>query len=319
MRFVVDLSTEIARSVIGIVENGQFASADEVVERALKDFIGASEQRNAITSDRARPLTGAPAQGSLTGSVVANVNPKAPWIWGMVNRVFPLKVALRVCANLCVERPIALPILQRRASEAALNVGEQLTVDDQMHARKRNELRAIALPRGEEIEKSKLRFASQFVGRETGQKTYIGGLFETGLAGPVGDLGLVAPTAMGWEFASLRNPVLDDPPGMTNLSDDECDFYLTKTARDIPGERHAFITILKPLAAESLSPEALIRNTVPRVADSTSPVVGDTARAGAIGRLIDLRAIHRIPLGRSATLRITDRGRTALRVLADHA
>jgi hypothetical protein len=249
----------------------------------------------------------------VIGEDVSDKGSDAAWIWGMTNRVFPLKLVTRVCAQLAVRNAPLLEQLHVAASDRAHRVWMSLSTDDDVHRRKRNDARSVGLPSSKNVDKSKVRFAQHFVGRRSARGPFIGGAFECGLIGPVTDGITVAPTLMGWEFSALSNPVLDESPlGMRNLSTAEQTFYLQSVSAAVPAERDAFTAILEPLAKQSLSAPALVRASTPRVSKGASAVVGETARAGAIGRLLDLGAVAREAQGRNAIYTITAAGREAL-------
>jgi len=235
----------------------------------------------------------------------------------MVNRVFPLKVIVRICANLTQHTPIHLPTLHEHAAECAALLGSRLAVDDTVWQRKRNEGRAVALPTGSDLQKSKVRFAFHFVGRRTSTNEYTGGAFDTGMIAPMPeDKDLIALTPLGAAFAMLKNPVLDTPElGDRNLSSEECDFYLTSVAPQASGERNAFGQVLSALEQGPRTPEEIADLVRPRCPAGSSESVATTARSGAISRLVDVGAVSRHPQGRSALLSLTETGRCAAELL----
>src|SRR5688572_17475779 len=109
MRIVVDLPPKFARLSAEAVENGLYGSIDDLIVEALAAHFRdeASPTRPAGLDDVAH---GTIAE-RVTGTSVHNSNPSAGWLWGMVNRVYPLKVAARVCADLARQGPVLLQTL----------------------------------------------------------------------------------------------------------------------------------------------------------------------------------------------------------------
>lgn len=328
VRFVVEIPAALARAAAELVESGEFASVDEIarhgMELALADraptghgpFPPLGNRKVLEVIAREHSMRG--AETGPRGVAVVDTRDSGPWIWGMVNRVFPLKLTARVCAGLCVDGPTPIESLQARSVACAQLIGKVLKADDDEAGRRRNEARSVGFPLRKPLARAGQRYADHFAGRVSSDGTYVGGVFEVGLVGPVeASSRLVAPTEVGWRFALLENPVLDGTTlGAQNLSTDESRLYLREVATSVGPERSAFLSILAVLATGPVDPQQLAARTTPTTAASVAPSVGDTARAGAVGRLIDLGAAERRAQGRSASLSITDLGREALDWLA---
>jgi hypothetical protein len=249
------------------------------------------------------------------GTPVQSDDPNAAWLWGMINRVFPLKLAARTCADMVGNGPVLLQSLHAEFAERGRSVGDLLTAADHSQGRRRNEALAVAFPTSTVEQKALVRFAHQFVGRRSSDGRYLGGAFETGLIGvvePGSDW--VAPTAIGWEFAKIRNHVLDD--GTTtgrNLNEAEGTYYMNTVAASVPAERNAFRAILGVLAiVESINASSLASELRHCQNAGQSETVWVSTRSGALARLADVGAIARTAEGRSASYRITEMGRLAM-------
>jgi hypothetical protein len=318
MRIIVELDPSVARPAIDLVERGQFGSMDTLVSEALSAFLADESRETRATSYPQCPrLLQAPAVAGALGDPLVNRAVPPVWVWGMVNRVFPLKIAARVVANLCGESGGVLFQVQTKTAECAAEVGAALGHDDQEHKRKRNDCRAVALPSGPQLQKSKVRFAHHFVGRRSSSGDYTGGAFETGLLGGIGSAAQwVAPTEQGWAFARLPNPVLDvwdeGSFGPSNLSEAEKEYYVLNIARAVPAEREAFTQVLAALSESPQTPQALAERVRPTVTPGSSQNVVTTTRSGALGRMADVGAIHRESQGRSALYSITSLGQQFL-------
>lgn len=315
MRFIFELSPTVGRLIGEAMEQGVYPSVDELAADAITRLLGPG-----VGSEKARSngisSYSPPNRVGTIGAPTADRSDNAPWVWGMVNRVFPLKLVARVCATLSRDGGLSLNVAYRACADAAAQLAPRLTNDDLKASRRRNESRAVSLPSGPELDKSKVRFAQQFVGRRDANRGFGGGAFDLGILGIDEATALIAPTDLGWQFAMLRNPVLDETwLGVGNLSEEEKDFFLFSIVPSIPAERHAASTILRALALGPLSPDALGRSVFPRTSPGSSTVVANTARAGAFGRLLDVGAVSREPQGRSAILEITEKGKQTLALL----
>lgn len=315
MRFIFELPPTVGRLIGEAMQQGAYPSADDLAADAITRLLEPSVRTQIPGSNGVSTYT-PPQRLGIVGAPTVDVSDTAPWVWGMVNRVFPLKLVARVCATLSRDRGLSLNVAYRACADAAAHLAPLLTEDDLKAGRRRNENRAVALPSGPQLEKSKVRFAQQFVGRRDAERGFGGGAFDLGILGIDVKTSLIAPTDLGWQFAMLRNPVLDESwLGASNLSEEEKDFFLLRIVPNVSAERHAAGTILRALSSRPLSPEALGRSVFPRTSPGSSTVVANTARAGALGRLVDVGAVSREPQGRSAILEITEKGKHALSLL----
>jgi len=331
MRIVVNCPNAIARRAEQMVQNGDYASLDDLMTQALLRLVGTEPTASDSTPtaeihqdgwDNRVGFASLPARSSvLVGEYVHSFAPGADWLWGMINRVFPLKVAARTCADLSTEGPVLLQSLHTAFADQGRRVGDLLTVSDRERGRRRNEALAVGFPVASDEQKARVRFAHQFIGRRSVAGMYVGGAFETGLVG-VTEPGTdwVAPTPLGWQFANLHNLVLDE--GIVtgqNLGELEREFYLCTVAAQIPAERNAFRAILGVLADEPLE-SATIAVRLRRYQNAALPeTMRDTSRSGALARLADIGGIVRIATGRSAKYEITELGLSALRRLSSEA
>jgi hypothetical protein len=323
MRIVIDLPVAIARRAVQAVEDECYPSIDALVVEAISRLLltDLGTQTSAGHGDRelaVRPEVGLPSIG--VGEYVHSTSSDTGWLWGMINRVFPLKLAARTCADMARRGPVLLQSLHANFADRGQKIGEILAASDQEHGRRRNEALAVGFPLSSDEQKAKVRFAHQFIGRRSAAGTYVGGAFETGLIG-VSEPGTdwVAPTQLGWRFADFHNHVLDD--GTTtgpNLDEPERQFYLCDLAPQIPAERNAFRAILGVLSSEPLEASVLAGRLRTFQNPSLPKAIRDTTRSGALARLADAGGISRNAVGRSALYEISALGRDALEQLSSH-
>lgn len=326
MRIVVDLPASIARRAAQAVEDGLYPSIDALMQEAVSRLLPTEtgNTQEAARGDRRlhKPLDGttAPAlsKSPLVGDYVHALDRNASWLWGMINRVFPLKVAVRTCAEMARRGPVLLQSLHATFVDQGQKIGERLAASDREQGRRRNEGLAVGFPVSSDEQKARVRFAHQFIGRRSAAGMYVGGAFETGLIG-VTEPGTdwVAPTDLGWQFADLHNHVLDD--GITNgqnLNVPEQRFYLCDISTQVPAERNAFKAILGVLSREPLEASVLASRLQVFQNPDLPKTIRDTTRSGALARLADVGGICRTPTGRSARYAITALGQSALERLS---
>lgn len=317
MRIVIDLPEPLVQRASEAVESALYPSVDALAAVAIGRLLGtgvtvsarAPVNLTSASESKSRSAIDGPTQGSV-GAYVFNPENDAQWLWGMINRVFPLKLAVRTCADLAQQGPVWLHSLHGEFARRGRDIGSVLASSDRRNGRLRNEATAVGFPLGDDEQKAAVRFAHQFIGRRTALGTYLGGAFETGLIGPIErGTDLVAPTEMGWEFAKIYNGILDEGRfERSNLEQKEREYYLLQVAARVPAERNAFRSILDGVRTRPLDAKSLAVRLRPLQAGIGPDAVKATSRSGALARLTELGAIVRSAAGRSASYEITPSG-----------
>jgi hypothetical protein len=249
------------------------------------------EQPNAISDLLARP----PA---FSVAPLGECHPTAAErLFVFTNRLSPLKVAVRVAANLASSGvwPELAPF-QEQAASAARQLGLRLRQTD------RASRRWIAYPVGGDPRKSAARFVSSFA-------------ITTGQGGPAGPLALLGLASLrdgrvvlsreGWKLAVAPSPLIDGADGHT-LSQPEIQIF-SDQLRGAKAEDRACRQFLSTVAAagptQRLIDEAL-RNADP---EWTADMVV-AQRAALLGRLSDLGFVTVSGRGSSAHVEVTQDG-----------
>ncbi len=239
-------------------------------------------------------------------------------IWGLYNRIFPVKITARILARLLVDRgskSVELKTLREEAALQARALGKQLLLADRARKSGRAERLATGLPvrRGD---KSLDRFKNMFVGAMSGQGKVNGFpvtlrfvLFQR-----VGGRPEVSLTAAGFKFANLKNPILDGSLAEAEgtLSVAESDFFMTYIRRVLPREWELCHRIIENIPDGSDTPAAvdeIIRQTLP----SLNPSMVAPTRAGIISRLDELGLVQRRQDGLRVSYALTKRGESFLK------
>jgi hypothetical protein len=297
--FVLKLPTELARRVLSLVEsdNGSYGSVQEFIRVAVENQLHL-ESGNVPGSEAPYgtdslsllilPTNEPPA---FVGSVDATDAP----LFHMTNRLAPLKIAVRVLANL--QAGGAAPTVkefQRRSASAARALGLRLRIEDV--ASRGSVRRSVGFPVGEEPELSMARFVTSFTVWSDGGRA----------AGPLAILGFVgivdgraALTESGWRLAVMPTPMLKEIPG-TVLSADEA-----KVLRDAilatAAERAETQALLEIIRSVNGGQSAIDRKLQTEHRDwSQNRVVAH--RAALVGRLADVGVV--VIEGRGRTARI---------------
>jgi hypothetical protein len=228
-------------------------------------------------------------------------------LWHMTNRLNPLKVSVRVLANMRKsgqEWP-TLTDFQSTAAWAARHLGQRLKKDDEQRRASRSARRAIAYPTGPKVEQSLQRFVSSFT-----LDTYSehgGPLQLLNLARIQGDRAVL--TAAGWALSSQPGPLLDGEEG--HLLNEAEQGILRRQLQEAPGEGASVAQFLR-LVQEVRG----IQTMLDEYLDDTLPEwVTDIAvwRTGMLGRLRDAGLVEVDGEGKNARIRLTDAARAFMR------
>lgn len=240
------------------------------------------------------------------------------WLFGQYNKLLPAKANCRAMVRLAAEHPGGEPPEETasRIAEVAALLGDWLADHDRRHQIGRDDALATAFPRsGPDAEKSRARYANQFVGSVNSQGALSGLLRDYRLAGltPGNDPRLL-PTKQGISLARLANPILDghQTEPAQRFSAEETAFLLEHIRSFVPAEAFAFRTLLRAIADAADTPDKLneaLRVFVPTDSNrSLSPSFLTSQRSGALSRMADLGLISRVRKGVRVSYAMTEQG-----------
>lgn len=244
------------------------------------------------------------------------------WVFGQFSKLLPAKASCRELARRLSHAGAALPLDVTAPAIAALAVrlGARLAETDRLEQRSRDEALTVGFPsNGDNADKSRLRFANQFVGSLSKSGRSSGLLVELKLARIGGQDGpRIELTEHGWKFATMPNPAIDQvAPGRTRFSSDEVTFLLNHILMHVPHEAFALHVVLNAIANGSKTPEDL-----DRVCSQHTPADGSkelsrafitTQRTGVISRAGELGLISRQRDGIRVEYQVTEAGRNFIR------
>ncbi len=247
------------------------------------------------------------------------------WIFGQHNKLLPVKANVRALLNLLRTATklssVELEEASRQIANEASRLGDVLRRSDLNFKRSRDESIALAFPSSEpsNSDKSRLRYASQFVGSVSREGRMTGLLIDLKLV----NIDRHKPprirlTEPGLRFAELPNPILDAEAAIQQerFSPEEIDFMLHHIQDHLPVEQFAFSATLAAITDGSNTPEMLdsaLKKFLPDRKDKPFTLAFlTTQRAGVISRMADLGLVTRTRSGPNVTYVATERAKQFL-------
>lgn len=346
MRYIVELSPNLADEMNKQIRIGKYASPQEFIVAAIQNQLYIESQEisevpagsSTVAATSVGSTSGLPVKTIATPSLLSRdiegvktvaigALERPTDLWGQYNRLFPVKIVVRVAANLAKQYDaeyVPLWELHEKAAEIARELGKTMERKDEQLGRKRGTILSAGLPVGKDVDKATLRFKSQFVGYVAGTKET--GYWIEGAAPALRFLEMVRDekssvrvglTAAGAKFASLRNPVIDRQDFSASLSAEEVQFLVDHIASEVPGENKLMQLILRNVKKGVATPEELndkVRALYPKQTSDNQVV---SMRAGVISRMCELGLLDRQKDGVKVTYVLTERGEKHLEQIAE--
>jgi hypothetical protein len=251
-------------------------------------------------------------------------------ISGYVNRLFPVKFALRIFASMTLSECydyesgryddladlVELSDLREKCYSIAKYAKESLLgLDLKIESGSTTDVR-VGFPEG--TEKAKERFVAQFVGSRR-KNAVSGALFDLGFANLAGiSLGPLKYTSdnvmftkLGWDFMMLENPLIDTKEGWNTyyetgirFSEKEIDYLLRHFEKNIPSE-WKLISDIASLINDGQNRPKLLEDKLGLDYDWDKTKMSQM-RNGALSRMEELCLISREKSGREVTYHLTD-------------
>lgn len=262
------------------------------------------------------PLADLPSDMWMSGQEI----PLDRWVFGQYNKLLPAKASCRALAALADSdvRGVALDDAKQYISEAAVKLGDFLEEHDESNGLKRDNALATAFPTsGNGQEKSRRRYANQFVAKTNKHDQLMGLLFDLKLINRADKKEFcLLLTRPGWEFARMQNPILDglQEKPTQKFSDSERRFLLDHISHSVPVEDYAYRTILDIISEGINAPseiDAALRDRI-SISKAKKGQLTDSflssQRSGAASRMEDLGLIERVRNGIRISYAITELG-----------
>lgn len=245
--------------------------------------------------------------------------PLERWVFGQYNKFLPAKVSCRALAHLLQDKPsgVRLEDAAFEISQEALTIGSLLARYDKRNGTKRDDALSTAFPSPDrEVEKSRMRYANQFVASVTKKGKVSGLLIDLKLINHTGgNKPRLKLTEAGWSFAKLRNPILDNNPPKTaqKFTADERTYLLDHISSSVPAEDFAYRAVLGAVDSGARTPGELDTALQKYVSKDASQTLTEsflaTQRSGAVSRMADLGLITRKRDGVKVSYLTTDLGK----------
>jgi len=253
---------------------------------------------------------------------------------GYLNRLFPVKFALRMLACWSMQKaheagegelgPDTVNITLgefRKLSSQTCAYARKWLVDLDRRAGKGNKGAEVAAGFPEDNKKAKDRFCAQFIGSMR-KNELTGALYELGLVTSVDFMGHISDeiyfTPEGWEFMVLSNSLMDNGgkgwidyiKSGKRFSDPEIDFLLRHIKQHLPAEWAFMQEVGTLIDAGSNRPKTLEENIISN--HDWEKTRASQYRNGVLSRMEELELISREKEGRQVTYHLTEKGSTSL-------
>lgn len=338
MKYIIDIPKWQDMRIKDILSNekSDYSSIEDFVIVACENQIKIEKAENVNTNAK----TEASEQNFLSESyeillnsdistvpTVPIPNPKKvdkALIWGQINRIFPIKLGVRILAETVREAEsdcVELEYFKDKAADVAREFGLKLKALDDEKRRKSGEKFSTGLPIGSKLELSKNRYKAHYLGYQTGRGTLEGALAYLRLANI--ESGKIGITEKGLDFAKLKNPLLNfkEPNSTAILSEEEIKCYLFLISEFLSAESIFMKKILEIIESRE-PPRAEFNLKVKEYLEKTwnkkiTDAVANTMRSGVLSRMWELKLVTSRRIGKSVVYSITDDGSKYLNTEGD--
>jgi DnaJ-domain-containing protein 1 len=318
MRQVIEIDPKLWQQIQALLHDGRFESISQFTTVAIENQLLLESNPSDQSTNRVFGVSGPSVEASeeqstgriSSGLTALSISTEQPSVeklagrgsneiaWGLYNRIFPVKITLRVLSQLLTKggsQSIDLKVLGDEASLQAKNIGRQL-----VSARKKSstaEKLFTGLP-FRRADKAAERFKKMFVGTITKSGKAEG--FPVFLRFIVlrreGTRATVSLTDAGYAFARLRNPVLDidgaDSVPYSALSVEESDFYMSHLEKAVPREWELCRLLIENIS-EGINTTERVDQLLKQTVRDLKPALVPPTRSGLISRLSELGLVQR--------------------------
>lgn len=324
VRYLIDLLNNKNEKIQDIIKQGKYQNVAEFINAAIENQLYLENSSNLVLEEYSPNVKNLENKTiieesdliSLLSRDIGNIETINPpennriifpsrregsdantWIWGQINKIFPIKIGLRVLGNMIKqnkEPSVDIDTFTQKASDVARWLGFKLLVMENKEKRKREGRISLGLPIGEPKYTSETRYKNHFlisVRRD--------GMLDGALArykfiniNKNNKKPSIGITKDGLKYALLENPIIDKNKYSVSLSDEEKDFYIKHIASKIPGEYKAIKWILSIIKKGTNRREDINRALGEKYSEWSEPIV-NTQRAGLMARMFELGLLDR--------------------------
>lgn len=332
MRYIIELPISRVQAIQSLINSRKYEGIQSFILTAIENQLYLERQPAEnlvgmqIAEDRAidrkykgylfSPSVSRPTSALPDTKVVDEPQPEAlgaETLWALYNRIFPVKITLRVLMNMLKANPesgfVDLWSVQDAATDEARKLRRKLVRIDRKSHRDHGDKLSTGLPK--KGDRSGDRFKFHFVGSINSKKHLEGApaiLRFVNIKRDEQGRPQVGLTKAGLEFAFLENPILDRANYTHTLSKEESDFYLRHIYEKLPKEYALSIGLLSAIKAGHNTPNEL-NEEITKLDSNIKEREAHAVRSSLIGRLSELGLLIRKRFGLKVTYILTDRGR----------
>lgn len=340
MRFLIDLSQRQAAKIQHYLDSGEYISINQFIITAVENQFGLEDNQldqvgipatlesiHTISNPLKINKVLEAYRISDMDNFYAAIDPptfeqtvlstqklpeKDTWIWGQINKIFPVKLGLRVLQkNLGQKRSMDLNEFLETAAYEVAEIGNIIREYEKKNNKERNEKISAGLPQSSD-EKSQTRYKFQFLAYQRKDDLLDGAMAILKFCNLEKKNGktFIGLTDAGAKFSNELNPVLDKGDLDNSLSDQEIEFYLNHIKKHIINEANAIKWLLTKINSginerNKLNQE--LRKDYGSKWNATEVVI-NTQRSGLTARVFELGLLEKEKHGIYVSYKITDAG-----------
>ena len=319
MLLMTEIAPQIYELIMDLVNKGKYTSVESFVDVSIRNQITIEKSSS---QEIGRKVTEIPPEKSshsalhqlrrnmeqnllTVPSISVDQKRRTEPMWGLINRLVPAKVVLRMLVNALAQSKTQW-LDFRQFSDEVVTISYQIRNQTEKFERRSDVVRGQSLKIGFPMKdrKSQQRFVDLFIGKLRG---------ENQLGGLLGDLELIALrrsqqgsmnntiigiTESGLQWANMDSPFIDDfissqKPIQRPLSYEETHFLLSRIKETKPGD-YEFLKYIYKLVREGVNtPDKLTDHTAMYLESlKLNPALFNTFQTGGIARLVEMRIIQ---------------------------
>jgi len=319
MRYIVDINEVQATEIKSLIDNGRYRNISQFINVAIENqlLIESSDlsqfqetpkdneivEKNKVKKEyvidyKSIKTVSIPDISKTTLSLNDNIN-KGVWLWGQINRIFPVKIALRSLSKLIKNNEwVSLDGFKEFATEEAIRISALISEYEIKTKKNRDEKISAGLPKKENY-KSQDRYKFHFLASMRNNDEKLDGamavLRMVNIKKGDNNKLYIGITKSGLDFAKLENPVLDNSNYEISMNEDEINFYLSYVKKYLKNEWEGIQWVLKKIGNSGTNRDTLNNNmkrTFQKKWNCTEAVL-NTQRAGLMGRMTELGLIDK--------------------------
>lgn len=241
-----------------------------------------------------------------------DINENQVWIWGQINKIFPVKFGVRVLHQLLATRQaIELNEFLDIVTKEAAAIGDKIRGYEEANNKMRDEKISAALPSSDEKSQARYKFQFMVYPRKDGLLDGAMALMKFCNIYAEKKKNMIGITDAGLKFSSIPNPVIDKDNLDVSLSKEESIFYIEHCKENVKGEYGAMKWMLQEINNGKTDRESLnekIEESFGAIWKATDAVI-NTQRSGLTARMFELGLIKKEKDGIYVKYNVSDLGK----------